>query len=655
MTGDSKSEDRRETLALVGHPNVGKSLFFGRLTRRYVDVSNYPGTTVEISKGVARIQDREVEVIDTPGINSLIPVSEEERVARDLLYERDPSLVVQVADAKNIRRTLSLTIELAENDFPTVLALNMSDEAERKGIDIDIDRLSRILGIEVIRTVATTGEGFPRLRSRVFEARVPQVGVDYGETVEEAVDRISRRLTPTSVPPRGASLMLISGDQGLREQVGEELPESEVEEIDRQAREVRKSFSQPVSFFLNRKRREVAEAIADKVERSGNTEQGSLAETLSRLTMNPLSGIPIFLAVLWAVYQFVGVFGAQVAVDFLETRLFGDILNPGVRSFVQAHLPFGFLEQMLVGEYGLITMGLGWAIAIVLPVIVTFFLAFSILEDSGYLPRLSIMVDRVFRKIGLTGKAVLPMVLGLGCDTMATVTTRTLETRKERTIATLLLALGVPCSAQLGVILGLFAYASPAALLVWGSIIVLQLLLVGWLSSKLLKGRTSEFILEIPPLRFPRPLNVLRKTATRVQWFFKEVLPFFLVGTLMVFLAQRFGILGAMIEGMKPVVSGVLDLPEDTAVSFILGFVRRDYGTAGLFDLARSGALDPVQITVSAVVITLFVPCIANYLMIVKERGLKVAAGIVGFIIPFSISVGALLNLVLNGLGVGLS
>jgi len=295
-------------------------------------------------------------------------------------------------------------------------------------------------------------------------------------------------------------------------------------------------------------------------------------------------------------------------------------------------------------------MGLAWALALVLPVVLTFFLAFSVLEDSGYIPRLSVMVDRLFRKIGLNGKAVLPMGLGLGCDTMATVTTRTLETKKERRIATLLLALGVPCSAQLGVILGLFAYASQLGLLIWGGVVAVQLLLVGWLSSKLLSGRSSEFIMEIPPIRLPRPVNVARKTYTRVKWFLREVLPFFLIGTVVVFLADKTGVLSFLINGLKPVVSGLLDLPEQAAVAFILGFVRRDYGTAGLFELARQARLTPLQITVSAVVITLFVPCIANYLMIIKERGVRAAVAIVGFIIPYSIAVGALLNLTLRGL-----
>lgn len=641
-------------MALVGNTNVGKSVFFGRLTDRYVDVSNYPGTTVEISRGIADISGRKVEIIDTPGINSLIPVSEDERITRDLLFETNPSVVVQVADAKNIRRAITLTIELAECDFPVVLALNMSDEARTRGIDIDVDKLSKELGVDVISTVATTGEGCSRLKSKFFEARIPRIDVDYGEIVESSVEIIAKFFSSVSFPPRATSLMLISGDSKLKRDLERELSPEKAEKIGEVKKKTREDYSQPLSFLVMRRKREVAEIVAREVERKREKVRNRVSERISQLTMNPLTGLPIFLLVVWAVYEFVGVFGAQVAVDFLEIRLFGDVINPGVRTLIQNYVPVTFVEEMVVGQYGLITMGLAWAVAIVLPVIVTFFLIFSVLEDSGYLPRLSVMVDRLFRKIGLTGKAVLPMVLGLGCDTMATVTTRTLETRKERIIATLLLALGVPCSAQLGVILGLFGHASLTALLIWGIVIGFQLVLVGWLSSRFLKGQTSEFILEVPPVRFPRPVNVIRKTFTRVKWFFREVLPFFLIGTLFVFLASKFGILPALISGLRPVVVEVLDLPQQTAVSFILGFVRRDYGTAGLFELARGGYLDPIQITVSAVVITLFVPCIANYLMIIKERGMKVALGIIGFIIPFSISVGAILNLALRGLGVSL-
>src|SRR5262249_34824986 len=215
-----------------------------------------------------------------------------------------------------------------------------------------------------------------------------------------------------------------------------------------------------------------------------------------------------------------------------ENGLFGSVLNPWLTRMVTTWSPWTFLSDMIVGPYGLFTMGVTYAIAIVLPIVVTFFFAFSVLEDSGYLPRLAVMLNRFFRVMGLNGRAVLPMVLGLGCDTMATLTTRILGTRKERVIVVLLLALGVPCSAQLGVILGMLAALSLRATLVWGVVVAGVVLLVGWLASRLIPGERADFILEIPPLRVPAPGNLVRKTMARVEWYLKEAVPLFLLGTL---------------------------------------------------------------------------------------------------------------------------
>jgi ferrous iron transport protein B len=244
----------------------------------------------------------------------------------------------------------------------------------------------------------------------------------------------------------------------------------------------------------------------------------------------------------------------------------------------------------------------------------------------------------------LNGKAVLPMVLGLGCDTMATMTTRILETPKERLIVILLLALGVPCSAQLTVVLAMLGGVALWATLVWAAVVGGVLVLVGRLASRVLPGRGSDFVLELPPLRLPRPGNILVKTLARVEWYLKEAVPLFVLGTLLLFFADRVHLLGFIERLARPVVSGWLGLPSQTAEAFVVGFLRRDFGAAGLFSLAREGALDPIQIVVAMVTITLFIPCIANFFMIVKERGWKTAAAIAAFILPFTLAVGGLLN-----------
>ncbi len=310
------------------------------------------------------------------------------------------------------------------------------------------------------------------------------------------------------------------------------------------------------------------------------------------------------------------------------------------------------MRDFFVGEYGLITMGFTYAIAIVLPVVATFFLVFGFLEDSGYIPRVAIFTDRIFRSMGLNGKAVLPMVLGLGCDTMATMTTRILGTPKERLIAITLLSLGVPCSAQLATIMGILGGISVYALLTLFGVVMAQMFLVGWLAARVLKGDRSEFILELPPLRWPRFKNLLLKTGLRVRWYLGEAVPLFLVGTVLLFVLDRTGGLARITRAAEPVVVSLLGLPADTAQVFVMGFLRRDYGAAGLFALSKAGQLTGVQAVVALTVMTLFVPCVAHFLMVVKERGLKTGLAIVGVVTPIAIGTGAALNYAFRFFGV---
>ncbi|MBI5892935.1 MAG: ferrous iron transporter B, partial [Deltaproteobacteria bacterium] len=315
---------------------------------------------------------------------------------------------------------------------------------------------------------------------------------------------------------------------------------------------------------------------------------------------------------------------------------------------VKTVVPFEIIQDLLVGQYGMITMALTYAIAIVLPIVGYFFLFFGILEDSGYLPRLAVMVDKVFKIMGLNGKAVLPMVLGLGCDTMATMTTRILETKKDRIIVTLLLALAVPCSAQLGVILGMLGALSLKATIIWGGVIVFTMLLVGFLASKVLSGDPSDFLLEIPPIRIPQLTNIIVKTLIRIEWYLREAVPLFILGTFVLFVFDKLKLLTIVERITSPVIEGFLSLPAKATEAFIVGFLRRDYGAAGLFALQKDGVLDATQVVVSLITMTLFVPCVANFFMIAKERGMKTAVWMSAFIFPFAIFVGGAVNLVLR-------
>ena len=567
---------------LVGNANVGKSVIFGALTGRYATVSNFPGTTVAVTRGHARIDGEVFEIIDSPGVNTLDgTLSEDELITRRLLDGGASDVVVQVADARNLRRALLLTHQLGTYSKPAIVVLNMVDEARAKGIDVDVQGLAILFGVPVIETVAVEGIGIEDLRAALQTAR-PFL------------------LEETPVDPA------------------------------------------PVW----------AQKTADRFIRRRPTLGHRAQDVIARWVREPRTAIPILAAVLYVVYLFVGVFGAQTLVELLEDGLFGRWINPAAIAVADAVIPWAFMRDFFVGEYGLVTMGLTYAIAIVLPVVSTFFLIFGVLEDSGYLPRLAIFSDRIFRIMGLNGRAVLPMVLGLGCDTMATMTTRILTTSKERLIAILLLALGIPCSAQLATIMGILGGISFAALVTLFGVVLLQMFIVGFLAARVLAGERSAFILELPPIRVPRLDNLLTKTWLRVKWYLGEAVPLFLLGTVLLFVLDRTGALVWLTRGLEPIVVGMLDLPRDMATVFIMGFLRRDYGAAGLFSLANQGALTGTQAVVALTVMTLFIPCIANFLMIVKERGAKVAFTLLGVITPIAILTGAALNLLLRLLGV---
>jgi ferrous iron transport protein B len=637
---------------LVGNPNVGKSVLFNQLTGRYAVVSNYPGTTIELMSARMNLPDGSLcLLIDTPGINGLLPFSEDEKVTQRIILERDPAFMIQVADSKNLARTLQLTYQFLDLDVPLVLALNMSDEAARKGLVIDEVKLARLLGVPVTATAAPRGEGVVRLRELIPSAGHPPRRSIYPAVIERGLSELAPLFAKHPKSARLLAILVMARDPFIGEWL-EPLYDAELlERVRGIADGVQSGFTKPLHLVMAQARDAAAAELARQVIRRPEEITSSLAERIGVITRQPLTGIPIFLFVLWLLYEIVGVLAAGTLVDFMEGTLFGEWVNPWIAGLF-GKLPWSFVRDLFVGQFGLITMGLTYALAIVLPIVSTFFLCFGFLEDSGYLPRLSVISDRLFRGIGLNGKAILPMVLGLGCGTMATLTARILETRKERLIVTLLLALGIPCSAQLGVMLAIMSALSLPAVLTVIGVLLLQLLLVGWVAALVLPGEKSDFILEIPPIRLPRLSNILRKTFLRVDWFLREAIPLFLIGTFVLFLADRFGLLALLVRGAEPVVSGWLRLPAETATVFIMGFFRRDYGAAQLFQMVKENLVTPNQMVISLVVLTLFIPCVANFLVIIKEQGWRKAVGMAAFIFPFAVLVGGLLGHALDLLGI---
>src|ERR1051326_6390662 len=567
---------------LIGNPNVGKSLLFTRLTNRYVTVSNYPGTTVEITTAKAELDGELCEIIDTPGTNGLAPQSNDERVARDILLASPDADVVQVGDIGNLRRTLLLSLQLAEHDVPFTLCLNMSDETRAQAVDAAA--LETALGVPVVATSALKRWNIEKLKAAARQPRFAKIAVDYGEEIERAIREIGG--------PRGLALSALECGGPPAALTGAAWP--------------------PHSIAIARMAA-VDKLVALATSSQSRPNEHKFTNWLGAVAMHRVWGVPILLGVLYIAWLFVGKFGAGICVDFLQNTVFTEFLNPwAIRA--ANWLPLGrFLRELLVGPYGVITMALTYAIAIVLPVVITFFTFFGLLEDSGYLPRLAVMLNRAFRRMGLNGKAVLPMVLGLGCDTMATLTTRILDTKKEAAIVTLLLALGVPCSAQLGVIMAMLGPLGFVAIAMWSGVTLLTIFLVGYAASKVMSGDAGEFVLEIPPVRVPKLSNILIKVLARTEWYLKEAVPLFIVGTLVLYLLDALHLLGG---------------------------------------LQRAGHLTPNQTVVALTVITLFIPCVANFLVMLRERGTRAGFAMAAFIIVYAFGIGFAMNAALHYFGV---
>jgi ferrous iron transport protein B len=588
-SASTEAREGSESIVLVGNPNVGKSVVFNALTGTYVDVSNFPGTTVLLARG--RFGER--DVIDTPGVYGVSSFNAEETVARDIILQGD--VVVNITDAVHLERDLFLTLQLVDMGKRMVVALNMSDEARAQGVRVDRDLLEDLLGVPVIETVAVEGVGFDELKAAFARARSGHADVELEPELAEMTARVGSRAD---------ALMVLEGDEAVSERHGLE-PGTGRDAI-----------------YLARRHR--VDDICGHVISETNV-GASFSAKLSHAMMHPLTGFPMLAALLAAIYV---VFGQWVAGD-LVGWVQGDIIDahytPWVRGAV-GHLfaPGSGMFELLAGRFGLLTMTPSTLFGVILPLALGFYLLLSLLEDSGYLPRIAALADRSLSALGLNGRAVIPLILGLGCVTMATLSMRILGSKRERFIATALMAIAVPCSAQLGIVAALMATAAPGYSAAYFGVLIAVFVTLGTLLNKLMPGQSSDLLIDLPPLRLPRLDNLLRKTGTKVWDFMAEVTVFFIGGTLFLGLLQVSGGLAWIIQVSAPLVHGWLGLPPETATAFVMGIIRRDYGAAGFFTMKLT---DP-QLLVAMVTITLFVPCIASAMVVLKERGWAYMVGL---------------------------
>lgn len=567
-------------IVLAGNPNVGKSVFFNALTGLYTDVANYPGTTLDIACG----RYNGDVVIDTPGVYGVSGYSEEEGITRDIILAAD--VVINIIDMVHLERDLFLTLQIIDIGVPVIVALNMADEAEREGMRLNLSRLEELLGIPVVYTVAVNHTGIDELKERIYQARP-------GRVDNSLLEKISQVNTHCS---RGEALLILEGDPEVSERCGA-APGTERESI-------------------YRARRERANLVASLVVQEIGESQG-FAGRLGRWMLLPVTGFPLLLLTLWAVYELVGVFFAQTIVDFTEQFMLV-YYEPVIQSLLGGLLgPESVLTTILAGQYGVLTLTLTYLLGLLLPLVLGIFLVMAILEDSGYLPRIATLVDRTLGALGLNGQAVIPLILGFGCVTMACISTRLLTSDRERRIAIFLLSFGVPCSAQMAIIMAVFAGLGPTYLLLYMLILFSILTTTGTLLGRYLPGTTSPLLIELPPLRLPQPKHFIKKAWTRTYNFIKEALPLFAGGALFLSILEVAGLLQGLRKLLAPLTVNWLHLPPEIADVFIMGAIRKEFGAATIMNLN----MPPIQDFVVMLTLTLTVPCIASTIVMLKERG----------------------------------
>lgn len=652
MQSSEKSALQQPGIAVVGNMNVGKSSLFSWLSDTDAVSMNFPGTTVSLSAG--QIKSLNATVYDTPGIYSIFSANEDEVVSRDILLPQQSftpvSSILLVADAKNMKRSLAIGLQYAEYGLPMLIDVNMIDEAAARGIEIDFDKLSGILGIDICTSIAPEGIGVRKILARLKSPRIAKKLVNYPDWVNNFIDIIEKLCRDSDISPRVIALLLLAGDRSIEGYLGEKFGSELLEELTSLAADYRREEAETFRALIANLYNKKAEQIVKEIQYIEPPLKSQHLVTFGDWCTQLHTGIPIAIAVLLLVYLFVGTFGATFLVDTINGVIFEGFLIPWTTKFLEP-IPSQFFRDMFVDpDFGILPTGVFLALGLVMPVLFCFYLVFGILESSGYLPRLSILLDKVFRKMGLNGKGVIPLVMGFSCVTMAILTTRLLDTKKEKNIATFLLLLGMPCAPLIAVMFVILDKMPFTATLTVFGIIFAQTFIAGFAANKIIPGQGSPLIFEIPPMRLPKPIQVVKSAAQKTYFFSKEAVPVFIFASLFVFLFERIGGLEIVEDLFRPVIHNLMGLPEKSVQVFIKTIIRRESGATELEHLR--GIYTNLQLVVNLLIMTFLTPCINAILVLFKERGQKTAAIIIGTVIIYAILMGSLVNHVCLALGV---
>lgn len=609
-------------VVLAGNANVGKSVIFNQLTGSHQIIGNWPGKTVEMALGYLYFEGYNIQLVDLPGIYSFSTYSQEELISREYIASESPDVVINVVDASVLERNLYFTLQLLEMGVPLVICLNQMDIAKKKGIEIDVEKLEELLGVPVVPTIAIKGKGIYELMKQVIrlyreglkgDRRIFRYDEKVEKRIEALVEMIKEKRLDLGYSPRFVAIKLLEDDVEIRRLVWS-VDKDVAKRAEEFAYEIMKLYDEPSYAVISSQRYSMISNIVSKVVKSAEVGRG-LGDWLDLLTTHRVLGYvtsagALILLLLWTF----------IVGNFLSSLLEDAI---GIFHPVEPSISGPIWEIALNGIVG----GLVAGITLVIPYVIPFYLYMAVMEDSGIMTRIAFMIDGFMHKIGLHGKAIIPLILGYGCNVPAIYSTRIMETRRERLLASFAITL-IPCSARTIVILGLVSrfLGLQWALLLY-AVDVIVIFLIGRILTKVYSGQSTGLIMEIHSFRLPSWKVVLRQTFYRTKSIIYLVFPLYTIGTALVQILYSIGILTPVGKFLSPVTSGLLGLPDITGVLLIFGFIRKElillllppiYGTFNILSF-----MSPIQIFTLALVSILYIPCISTFTMIVREFGWK--------------------------------
>ncbi|MBF0450783.1 MAG: ferrous iron transporter B [Candidatus Magnetomorum sp.] len=605
-------------IGVIGLPNSGKTQVYNYLTGTYNVVANSLLTTIEYKKTLCEIDGHACEITDTPGLHELYVQSHEEASTREYILSENPDIIIMCMDSTRLKQSLNLAIDLLELGKPLIIALNALDETNRRGIWLDSKKLLHFLRVPVIETIALNGQGIDELKEALFKTRGIKFEFQYDQTIEDGITQIMDRLPANIQNQRKIATLVLMNDSYILDYLirVNEISQTDIEEINTCVKKTQQNFPGNINRVINTRRSQWVDDIANEVIQKQNIRPYEVEKTIARLCRKPSTGIPILLLIVYIMYLAV-VNLANVLASWMDETLWVPISNV-INSFISP----GFFNDFLIGDYGILSLGLANAFITVLPILSVFFIIYNTLEDIGYIPNLCILTKRLFEKVGLSGASVMPLVLGFGCKTMATLTTKSLTSKRERYIAIYLIAFAIPCAAQMGLNISILGRMGFQAFAITFFVLSIAEISAGMILNLLLKREEKgDFIQELPPIRLPVPKAVLVKTYYRLIWFLEEALPVFIYAAVAMFILDKTGLLMASKIFLSPVIEGWLGLPLEMVDALILCMARHEAAAGLIIKLIQQDMLNWVQCIVAVTITTMFIPCFANIVAMAKELG----------------------------------